>query len=112
MRLKNRFLLLTFIIGLLVACTPVNTDPNDNEIKVDKATGFFIGTIEEKSDQNAIVNVDQGEILKSGNRVFVNLSVNSNATFQVGDKIRVDYEGEVRESYPFRINVTNVELIN
>lgn len=107
MKLKIGVLLTTFLISLLVACTSV-----DNETKDNTAKASFIETIADINGQNAIVVIDEGEILKSGNRVFVNLSVNRNTTFQVGDKIRVQYDGEIRESNPLRINVINVELIN
>ncbi|MFJ8258570.1 DUF3221 domain-containing protein [Peribacillus asahii] len=111
MKMKIGILLTTFLVSLLVACTSVNNEP-DKETKDNKVKASFSGKIAEINGQNAIVEINEGEILKSGNRVFVNLSVNKNTTFQVGDKISVEYDGEIRESNPLRINVTNVELIN
>jgi len=79
-------------------------------------TGFFtssefIGTIESIEKENAIVKIEEGEILKSGDRVSVDLSVSKNTTFQIGDKIKVRY-GNVGESYPLYIETKSVTLID
>ncbi|ALX47669.1 DUF3221 domain-containing protein [Lentibacillus amyloliquefaciens] len=97
------------LIGLLSACSSSNGDKTEgNETKE-----TFTGTIEKITDQNvAIVTIEEGKILKSGREVSVNLSVANDTTFQIGDKIRVGYDGKVRESYPLGINTTFVELIN
>jgi len=95
------------LIGLIVACSFTNDDHSeDNKIK-----DTFTGTIELIEGQNAIVNITSGEILKSGKKVSVDLSVAQDTTFRVGDEIKVGYEGEVRESGPLGINTTFVQLI-
>lgn len=79
-------------------------------------TGFFdgskfVGTIESIEKDSAIVKIEEGEILKSGNRAGVDLSVAEDTTFQVGDKIKVGY-GYVGESYPLYIETKSVKLID
>lgn len=44
--------------------------------------------------------------------MFVNLSVNSDETFQIGDRIKVGYDGTIMESNPAQINTLSVELID
>ncbi|GAA0603335.1 hypothetical protein GCM10009001_20370 [Virgibacillus siamensis] len=43
--------------------------------------------------------------------MFVDLSVNNDKTFQVGDKIKVGFDGKILESNPAQINTLSVELI-
>lgn len=71
----------------------------------------FIGTIESIENDNAMVNIEEGDILKSGDKASVDLSVAQNTTFQVGDKIKVRY-GNVGERYPLYIETKSVKLIN
>jgi len=78
--------------------------------------GFFasselIGSIESIEKENAIVKILEGETLKSGDRVCVDLSVSKNTTFQIGDKIKVRY-GNVGEKYPLYIETKSVILID
>ncbi|WP_270577403.1 DUF3221 domain-containing protein [Caldibacillus thermoamylovorans] len=49
--------------------------------------------------------------MKSGSRVHVDLSKNSETDFHVGDKVKVGYDGEVRESDPLQINVVFIEKV-
>lgn len=95
---KN-YLFITIILILLIGC-----NSKDDVVS-------FTGTIKEINNQQAIVFIEEGEILHSGNQVSVDLSV-SKQTFQVGDHIRVTYDGEVRESFPLGINTVSVEVIN
>jgi len=79
-------------------------------------TGFFtssefIGSIESIEKENAIVKIEEGEILKSGDRASVDLSVAKNTTFQVGDTIKVRY-GNVGERSPLYIETKSVILID
>ncbi len=71
----------------------------------------FTGIIVEIHGQTAVVKVEEGEILKSADRISVNLSVNSEERFEIGDKVRVGYEGAVRESYPAGVDEVYVELL-
>lgn len=98
---KSRLLLLILLtLGTLVAC---------NFSKENRAEATFTGTISEIHETTAIIEIDEGEILNSGNRVSINLSVADEETFEVGDKVRVGYEGGIMESYPLQVKTVFVE---
>jgi len=105
----------SFLICLLFACNNTDNKPitsdTDNEPITSDVTSTFTGTITEIYDQTALVHIDEGEITKSGSRVHVDLSKNSETTFHVGDKVKVGYDGEVRESDPLQINVVFIEKV-
>lgn len=108
MRQKCIVIFIIILFGLLSACSSSNDDKTDGIETKDT----FTGTIEKVEGQNALVTITDGEILRSYNKVQVDLSVAEDKTFQVGDKIRVGYDGEVRESGPLGINTSFVELID
>src|SRR5690625_3891572 len=101
-------LLSILLVCFLCSCSSPNVDSidddNDNE-------ATFIGTIEEIKGDNAIVSIEKGEILNSGSKADVNLSVASDTTFEIGDKVKVGFDGNVRERFPLGINTTFVELL-
>lgn len=101
----GRIVILLLAVLSLAACRS-----SDNETKNNEAKAEFTGTISEIKDQSALVIIETGEILHSGDRVSVDLS-NSEGDFQAGDKVKVGYDGIVRESYPLGINVIYVEKI-
>ena len=43
---------------------------------------------------------------------FFDLSVNEAETFRVGDKIKVGFDGTIKESNPAQINTLSVELVD
>lgn len=94
-----------FIALLLAACQSGDDNTNNNEVEA-----TFTGTISEINQQNALVDIETGEILNSGNKVYVDLSM-SEENFKVGDKVEVGYDGLIRESHPLGINVIYIELI-
>lgn len=93
---KKMPVLLTVVFSLLVACSFSQT---------------FTGTIEKIENQNAIVAIEDGEILKSGNKASVDLSVANETIFQVGEKVKVGYDN-VGERNPLYIETKTVELID
>ena len=95
--MKNKviFLYLFLLSGLLFACNV-------------KAT--FVGTIEEIHDSTAIVIASESENSKLRGPVEVGLSVNPNETYQVGDKVRVEYD-EVMEVAPVRVSTLKIEKV-
>jgi len=103
---KTWILFSIFFISLVIACN--NTD---NKSITTIVTSTFTGKITEIYDQTAIVQVDEGEIIKAGSRVHVNLSKNSETNFYVGDKVKIGYDGELRESDPLQINVIFIEKV-
>ena len=105
--MKKSVYLITFLFLScpLFAC-------NSNVPKDQEEVITFSGNIEEISAENiAIIKVEEGGILSSSDKVFVNLAVNQTETFQVGDKIEVGYTGIVMESYPAQIKTLSVEKV-
>jgi len=74
------------------------------------AVESFKGTIIESHGESALVLIDEGEpVRKSGSEVSVNLSINEEVTFKVGDRVEVWYDGVVGESFPLSINTIDVK---
>ena len=101
--LKKKFnlLFILFINSLLFACSTDDVKKTDDS----EVYGTFRGTIEEINGNRAIV------YWEGAGETFVDLSVNSAVTFQVGDKVEVGYDGIVMESHPAKINTLSVELV-
>ncbi|MDV2884667.1 hypothetical protein RYX45_05720 [Alkalihalophilus pseudofirmus] len=68
----------------------------------------FTGMIESIHNDSAIIAIEEGEILSSGDMVGVNLAV----TFQVGDRVVVEYDGAVLESYPLQVHTISFEHVS
>lgn len=107
MRKDICILLIILCIGLLLASCQSDVDKENNK----EVEATFTGTISEINQQNALVDIETGDILNSGNKVYVDLSM-SDDQFKVGDKVEVGYDGVIRESHPLGINVVYVELMN
>ncbi len=92
-----------YLIGLYDRTSSVNilAELNVNIVPI------FSGVIEELDGNNAIVVPDESEryIISAADRVYVALPYD--IEFNVGDKVTVEYDGELRESYPLQI-VTRV----
>lgn len=100
---KKISLIITFLIccGLLITCT--------SNRKV-KAT--FIGEIEEMiNNREAFVYVAKTEGYPVYGIIYVNLAKNPDETFQVGDKVKVGYNGKVQGTVPLTITTLTVELV-
>jgi hypothetical protein len=110
---KYTFLFIIILFGLLSSCGLLDGDKTDksktSEINgIEKTVSNFVGIIKDINGHRAIVNAKIGG---GEGDVFVDLSVNSDETFQVGDKIKVEYDGPILESNPAQINTLSVELI-
>lgn len=94
-------LLLILTLGIsLIGCS-----------KNDEVEAEFTGTIIEINGYFAIVSADEEQdIRSSGDLVEVNLSVNEETMFNVGDRVKVGYDGAIQEKYPLGINALYVEL--
>jgi hypothetical protein len=68
----------------------------------------FYGTIDSIEGTTALVNITEGEILASGDKVYVELN---DSEFKIGDEIVVTYDGNVMESYPLQITQKDIKLI-
>lgn len=97
------------LIVLLVSVVLFGCNSNEGgTTKTDPSTVYFSGTISEINDQIAIV---RGEIGGTTGNVYVDLSVNESESFQVGDEVKVGYDGIVLESEPAQIKTLSVELV-
>ena len=71
-----------------------------------------MGTIQEIeiTGDSAIVNAveEDGKVLGT---IRINLAVNPNETFQIGDKVRVGYNGIIMESAPAQVRTLTVKKV-
>lgn len=87
---------------MLFACNSPESDV--------KAT--FVGIIEEVHEESATVSVIEAEgTYKISGLVNINLSVNPEETFQVGNKVKVGYDGTVMEISPLAIKTLTLEKV-
>ncbi|MBM7610040.1 hypothetical protein JOD29_003318 [Lysinibacillus composti] len=102
--MSNKIILFCFIAiaSLLFACGSENVE------KDVKAT--FVGTIQEINGDSAIIDAaeEDGKML---GQISINLAVNPNETFQIGDRVRVGYDGMIMESAPAQIKTLSVEKV-
>lgn len=112
-------IIIILLIFTLVACgdnKQGNNQQENNQDRTDERDNnetvvTFIGVIEEINGDMALVAIEEGEILKSGSLVDVDLSVSEDKEFKVGDRIKVAYDGDVMERHPLGINTSSVELL-
>jgi hypothetical protein len=98
------------VLFTIVGCSnSINNSGEKNVIKTESSS--FIGTIKKISGNNALVSAKIYKGNPEGD-VFVDLSVNNDETFNVGDKIKVGFDGIVKESNPAQINTLSVELVD
>lgn len=103
---------LAIIVLLTIVGCSNSTDRSEeknNEIKTESSS--FVGTIKEINGNSALVSAKVFEGNPEGD-VFVDLSVNNDETFQVGDKVKVGFDGTIKESNPAQINTLSVELVD
>jgi len=86
---------------------PVNTEENNSNL-ITADLKFFSGVIEEIDGDKALVYITNGEILLSGNKVYINLK-DENLTS--GIFVYVTYTGEIKESYPLQIEQLSISEI-
>lgn len=102
MKKKNYYLpliILTITFILLTGCMPMNMN---NVIK----EANFSGTIEEVYEKSILVKVDENENIGS-DLVSVSLDLqlkDSITDFEVGEEVRIYYDGNIAESYPAQVN--------
>ncbi|MFC7782917.1 DUF3221 domain-containing protein [Rossellomorea sp. GCM10028870] len=103
--------LATIVLLTIVGCSNLTdrSKEKNNEIKTESSS--FIGTIKEINGNTALVSAKVFKGNPEGN-VFVDLSVNNDETFQFGDKVKVEFDGTIKESNPAQINTLSVELVD
>lgn len=101
-------LLITILLScLLAACNSAGIQKEETQVKAS-----LIGQIEYINNQSATVVVTKDESTnKIAGTIIINLSVNPNETFEVGDKVKVGYDGTTMETAPVRIEALTVEKI-
>lgn len=85
----------------------INTEEN-NSNPITEDFDFFSGVIEEIDGDKALVYISNGEILLSGNKVYIDIK-DKNLTS--GIFIYVTYTGDVKESYPLQIEQQSISEI-
>jgi hypothetical protein len=103
--------LAVIVLLTIVGCSNSidKSEEKNSEIKTESSS--FIGTIKEINGNSAIVSAKVFEGNPEGD-VFVDLSVNNDETFQVGDRVKVGFDGTIKESNPAQINTLSVELVD
>src|SRR5690625_5068990 len=125
--MRVSLLITVALSSLLLACTSEELISNQNKVRstsLETIEGTnlvqsevkvtFIGTIEKANDDYArvlVIEEPEGINLLLGNTITVDLSVNPDETFHVGDKIKVGYDGTIRETSPPQINTLTVEKV-
>ena len=98
----KKIICLTIVFILLVGCS--KTIDMDNVVNEPN----FAGIVEEVSDGAIIVRVNEDEDEnKSSDLISVSLDVelkDSMTDFEIGDEVRIYYDGNILESYPAQVN--------
>ena len=84
------------------------------EDNVDNTECSFCGMITQVEENLFFVEPDDGEeIRKSSNLIMVGkLKLDTNVKYEVGERIRIFYDGTVMETYPAQIKATKYESIS
>ncbi|WP_432357008.1 DUF3221 domain-containing protein [Sporosarcina sp. UB5] len=108
--MKKTFKAFAIIVLLIISgCSNLVNQNDEESSKIETVSSYFTGKIEDINGNTALVYAELGG--GKGN-VFVDLSVNSDQTFSVGDEIKVGYDGTIMESNPAQINTLSVELVD
>ena len=83
------------------------------EDNVDNTECLFCGTITQVEENLFFVEPDEGEkIRQSSDLIMVGkLKLDTNVKYEVGERIRIFYDGTVMETYPVQIKATKYESI-
>ena len=72
---------------------------------------LFIGTVIEEKEKYIIVRPNKDEIeYKSSDKISI--GKNGDIKYGIGKKVLVKHTGEIMETYPARINVISIELLD
>lgn len=92
-----------FIVSIVIACTIKKTTMNDIYNKPN-----FKGIVLDVWDGGILVSVDDEEDeIKSSDKISVSFDTklkDEMSNFQVGDKVKIFYDGTILESYPAQIH--------
>ena len=92
---------------------PVNQNNDIIKDTVDNTKYSFCGTITQVEANLFFVEPDEGEkIRQSSDLIMVGkLKLDTNVKYEVGERIRIFYDGTVMETYPAQIKTTKYESI-
>lgn len=92
---------------------PVKQYNDTLEDNVDNTESSFCGTITQVEKNLFFVEPDEGEeIRKSSNLIMVGkLKLDTNVKYEVGERIRIFYDGTVMDTYPAQIKAIKYESI-
>ncbi|MEH7115599.1 DUF3221 domain-containing protein [Neobacillus niacini] len=99
------------VLLTIVGCSNSIERSEEKNKEIKTVNSSFIGTIKDINGNTAIGSAKVFEGNPEGD-LFVDLSVNNDETFQVGDKIKVGFDGIIKESNPAQINTLSVELVD
>ncbi len=102
----RKLLIMSLLIVYLFGCTPMNMN---NVIKEPN----FLGIVEEVFDSTILLKVDEDQNMSS-DLIIVSTNTklkDSFKDFQIGQKVRVYYNGVVAESYPAQVSTVYAILL-
>ena len=71
----------------------------------------FFATVVETNAKYIIVQPHEGESeLNSSDKFSIGLGENNDAIYPVGTNVKITYDGSIMETYPAKINATNIEI--
>lgn len=88
--------------------------PTDEGWRIFKAETYsFCGTIKQVEQNLFFVEPDEGEeIRQSGDKIIIEkLQLDTNVKFEIGEHIRIIYDGYVMETYPLQIRAISYETL-
>lgn len=95
-------------------CDDFKEEMRKYEEKMTQVEYSFCGTITQIEENLFFVKPDENEeIRKSADLIMVQkLKIDTNVKFEIGERIKVTYDGNVLETYPAQINAINYEEIS
>ena len=94
--------LIFLCLGAMTSCEIIG----DLLPKEESETVYFIGKVLEKSDTGCLLEVTDGGdafALSVGTLVHIGTNIESCPEYDLGDQLRVEFDGTVAESYPLQI---------
>lgn len=108
-------LVILLVVGLTYGCGHSSKrngigDRNTDFINENETFNFTGRILEIIDTDSAIV---KGVLIENNpeGKVLVDLSVNEDEGFEVGDHVKVEFDGPIMESNPMKIHTLSVELI-
>ena len=76
-----------------------------------ESTPSFYGKVIESHQKYILVEPNESEeIRKSADKIEIGFGENNDAIYKVGTNVKITYKGYVMESYPAKVEATNIEI--